>query len=266
MTKTILITGASSGFGQAMAAHLGARGHRVFGTSRRPAGAQGTARMLALDVTDDASVASCVRAVLEAAGRIDVLVNNAGVGLCGAVEDTSPDEARAQFDTNFFGPVRMIHAVLPAMRAQGEGRIITIGSLAGHAALPFQPYYSASKFALEGLNEALRLELADTCIQSTMICPGDFRTGFTAARVFSAQARAGANAARLERALAIFERDENAGADPALVAELVARLIEAPALRQRYLVGRWDQRFGISLKRVLPAEVFRKLMRNIYKV
>lgn len=222
--------------------------------------------MLPLDVTDDASTAACVAAVVAAAGRIDVLVNNAGSGLAGAVEDTTVTEARAQMETNFFGPLRVILAALPHMRAQGSGRIITIGSLAGHAALPFQPFYSTSKFALEGLNEALRLELAGSGIDSTIVCPGDFRTGFTAARSFAAAARTGRNAARLGKTLQIYERDETNGADPGLVADLVSRLVTEPSPGVRYMVGKPVQRFGILLKRVLPGTWFESLMRSTYKL
>jgi NAD(P)-dependent dehydrogenase (short-subunit alcohol dehydrogenase family) len=264
--KTILITGASSGFGAAIAGKLAAAGHRVYGTSRHARPDQGAVRMLVLDVTDPASIAVCLQTLLAEAGRLDVLINNAGNGICGAIEDSSIAEAQAQLDTNFFGPARMIHAVLPRMRAQGSGRIITVGSLAGHAALPFQAYYSASKFALEGLNEALRLELSGSKIDATIICPGDFRTGFTAARVFTAAARAGANTERLHRTVQIYERDENNGADPEDVAALVARLVAAPRVKTRYLVGKFDQRLGITLKRVLPAGWFEAIMRSTYKL
>lgn len=266
MHKVILVTGASSGFGQLIAEQLAARGHRVFGTSRHALPDRDGIRMLVLDVTDAALVGSAVAQVIDEAGRIDVLINNAGVGLCGAVEDTSLAEAQWQMDTNFFGPLRMIRAVLPQMRAQSNGRIITISSLGGLAGLPFQPFYSASKFAIEGLNEALRLELTGSGIQSTTINPGDFRTGFTAARVFSAQARNGHNTQHLNSTLAIYERDEQQGADPQQVAELAARLVEQAVLDVRYPVGSWAQRAGIFAKRLLPARLFERLMQSTYSL
>ena len=265
-SKVVLVTGASSGLGQAIATHLAARGHRVFGSSREPRGDAGPVRMLSLDVTRDESAAQAVANVLALTGRLDVLVNNAGVGLCGAIEDTAMDEARWQMETNFFGPARMIRAVLPQMRSQGSGRIITVSSLAGVAALPFQPYYSASKHALEGLNEALRLELAGSGIDATTIMPGDFRTGFTAARVFARNARSARNGERLAATMAICERDEKQGADPKLVAALAARLVEAQQVRVRYSVGRLDQRLGVLLKRVVPAGVFESLMKMTYGI
>ena len=266
MSKVILVTGASSGFGQLIAEQLAARGHRVFGTSRHALPDQGQVRLLVLDVTDDAQVSSAVAQVIDEAGRLDVLINNAGVGLCGAIEDTSLAEAQWQMDTNFFGPLRMIRAVLPQMRAQGSGRIITLSSLGGLAGLPFQPFYSASKYAIEGLNEALRLELSGSGIDATTINPGDFKTGFTSARVFTKQARSGRNAQQLEKTVAIYERDEQHGADPLQVAELAVRLVEQAVLDVRYPVGAWAQRAGIFAKRLMPARLFERLMQSTYSL
>lgn len=264
--KTILITGASSGLGRSIARHLADQGHRVFGTSRHPTGDVERVRMLPLDVTDDASAARCVEAVLAEAGTLDVLVNNAGSGICGAIADTTPAEAREQMDVNFWGPVRMTRLVLPHLLRQRSGRIVTIGSMAGHAALPFQPYYSASKFALEGYNEALRLELCGTGVDATIVCPGDFKTGFTAARRLVANARSVDFGDRLARTLAIYERDENAGADPQNVARLLARLVDARSVDVRYFVGKAEQRVGMVLKRWLPARRFEAIMRATYRI
>jgi NAD(P)-dependent dehydrogenase (short-subunit alcohol dehydrogenase family) len=264
--RVVLVTGASSGLGQCIARTLAARGHRVFGTSRKPVADDGAVRMLALDVDDDASVSRCVGAVLAAEQRIDVLVSNAGVGLCGAVEDSALDEIRWQMETNFFGAVRMLRAVLPAMRAQGSGRILTIGSLGGLVGMPYQAFYSASKFALEGLTEALRLELAGSGIDAAIVEPGDFRTGFTDARVFARGARSPAHQERLARVAAIYERDERNGADPQRVGDLVARLVEARRIGVRYSVGRWDQRASVFAKRLLPAAWFERLLASLYAI
>jgi NAD(P)-dependent dehydrogenase (short-subunit alcohol dehydrogenase family) len=264
--KVILVTGASSGFGKAIAERLAADGHTVFGTSRQATADVGAVRMLALDITDDLSVETCVAQILANAGRIDVLINNAGTGLCGSVEDTSIDEARWQMETNFFGAVRMIRAVLPSMRRQGSGRFITVSSLAGLAGLPYQPYYSASKFALEGLNEALRLESAGSGIDSTTINPGDFKTGLTGARVVARDAYSPLHGARLKRTLEIYARDELNGPGPEMVAELAARLVVQKTVGVRYLVGRFHQRLGMMLKRWLPATLFERVMRMTYSL
>lgn len=264
--KVVLVTGASSGLGRCIARTLAERGHRVYGTSRKPAGDDGAVRMLELDVACDDSVSRCVAALLAAERRIDVLVNNAGVGLCGSVEDTGLDEVRWQMETNFFGAVRMVRAVLPQMRAQRAGRLIAIGSLGGLVGMPYQPFYSASKFALEGLGEALRLELAGSGIDATSITPGDFKTGFTAARVFARAARSRAHRERMERVVSIYERDERNGADPQRVADLVAKLVAAPRVAVRYSTGRWDQRAAVFAKRLLPAALFERILASTYSI
>ncbi len=268
--RTILITGASSGIGQAIALTLAAAGHRVFGTSRKPQADQGDpanpVRMLQLDVTDDVSVNACLKQLLRQAPGVDVLINNAGNGLAGAVEDCANDEVEWQMATNFLGPLRMLHKVLPMMRKQGHGRIITIGSLAGHIGLPYQGIYSASKHALEGVNEALRMELRGSGIDATIVCPGDFKTGFVSERMFARNAESPAHATQMKKTMAIYERDEMHGAPPEAVARLVKRLVEAKSLRVRYFVGRLDQRFSVVLKHLLPSGWFEWLMRRIYKL
>src|SRR5262245_29150488 len=157
--NVILITGASSGVGQATALLLAKSGYRVFGTSRTATGSHPEFEMMPLDVRNDASVKACVDAVLTRAGRLDVLINNAGHEMAGAVEELSLDESKAEFETNFFGVVRLVKAVLPIMRRQKQGRIINVSSLSGRTSIPFLGIYSASKFALEGYTEALRHEV-----------------------------------------------------------------------------------------------------------
>ncbi len=155
--KVVLITGASSGFGQAAASLLARNGFIVFGTSRQPdRGNPDGYKMLRLDVCSDDSVNACIQILMEQAGRLDVLINNAGYGLGGAVEETAIHEAKSQFETNFFGTARMVRAVLPIMRKQGGGQNINVSSLAGLMGVPFRGFYSASKYAVEGYTEALR--------------------------------------------------------------------------------------------------------------
>jgi NAD(P)-dependent dehydrogenase (short-subunit alcohol dehydrogenase family) len=185
--KVVLVTGVSSGFGQAIAAELQARGHRVFGTTRRPStAAPGGCTLVTIDVDDEASVTAGVAEVLRQAGRIDAVVNNAGFGFAGAIEDTTVEEARRQFETNFFGTHRMCRAVLPQMRAQRSGRIVNMSSLGGLVSIPFQAMYCATKFAVEAYTEALRMEVRPFGIQVAMVEPGDFATRFTANRLMTA--------------------------------------------------------------------------------
>src|SRR5262245_34089783 len=176
--RVVLITGASSGVGQSTARLLSQRGYRVFGTSRDPARAEPISgvELLSLDVRSDDSVQACVEAVFRRGGHLGVLSNNAGHELAGALEELSPDEARGQFETNFFGVVRMINAVLPFMRQRKAGQIVNVGSLSGLSPIPFLGMYSASKFALEGYTETLRQEVKPFGIRVSLTEAGFLRT------------------------------------------------------------------------------------------
>jgi NAD(P)-dependent dehydrogenase (short-subunit alcohol dehydrogenase family) len=255
MPKVILITGASSGIGQACGEHLAARGFRVFGAQRRPAPSNAV-ETITMDVTDDASVERGVATVLERAGRIDVVVNNAGFAIQGSVEDTSIAEAREQLETNFFGALRVCRAVLPVMRQQGGGHIVQISSLAGVIGLPFSGLYSASKFALEGMTESLRLETRRFGIHVAMIEPGDFQSNLPATRRTAAACAANeAYRDAMARACAQQAKDEANAPPPAAIAQLVERIINDPNPRLRYSVGMLEQRIVIPLKRYLPHRV-----------
>src|ERR1700742_2799845 len=182
--KIVLVTGASSGIGKRCCEYLAGLGMTVYGTSRSlQASDAGKFRTFKMDVTDDASVLDGVKWIEERHGRLDVVINCAGYGIAGAVEETTPQEAMAQIDTNFFGTHRVCRAVLPLMRRQKGGVIINISSLAGLLAVPFQAFYSASKFAMEGMTEALRMEVRPYGIRVALIEPGDFKSEFPANRV-----------------------------------------------------------------------------------
>jgi NAD(P)-dependent dehydrogenase (short-subunit alcohol dehydrogenase family) len=265
--RIILITGASSGIGRACAQRLLAQGHRVFGTFRSPpsSGHLEGLEAVRMDVTDDASVHEGVSAVLNAAARIDVVVNNAGYGLAGSVEDSSLEEVRRQFDTNVFGVLRVCQAVLPQMRERGDGLIVNIGSLGGLFGLPFQGVYSGSKFALEGITEAMRHEVAPFGVRVTLVEPGDIATGITDNRVRAEAAGGGSvYADAFARALRTIENDERGGPSPEIVAELVARLVSVRAPRQRYAVGRFVQRSSAWAKRLLPEPLFERIIRSYF--
>ena len=172
-----LVTGASAGIGAFTAAALARAGYRVFGTSRQPeAGGAREVEMLALDVQSDASVAACLEQVLGAAGRLDLLVNNAGLGHNSLIEETSLEQARFVVETNFWGAVRVTTAALPAMRQQRAGRVIVLGSVAGLIGAVGMAYYSASKFALEGWAEALSYEVEPFGVRVSLVEPGYFKT------------------------------------------------------------------------------------------
>jgi NAD(P)-dependent dehydrogenase (short-subunit alcohol dehydrogenase family) len=266
--KVVLITGASSGIGQACARHLARRGYQVFGTSRRPRpGAEEPFEMIPMDVTNDDSVRQGVAAVLAKAGRLDAVVNNAGFGFGGAVEDTSIDEAREIFETNFFGMLRVCLAVLPHFREQRAGTIVNVSSLNGLIAMPFVGMYCATKFAMEGATEALRMEVRPFGIRVAMIEPGDTRTGFTASRrPTQASQAASPYADNMQRVLAVIEHDENTGSSPEAAARLLERILRSRSPRLRYPVASAFQRFAASAKKLMPAGLFERLLTRYYRV
>jgi NAD(P)-dependent dehydrogenase (short-subunit alcohol dehydrogenase family) len=253
MKKIALVTGASSGIGEATAARLSAAGFKVYGTSRRAAGgAQGGYEMLALDVTSDASVQSAVATVIAREGRIDLLVNNAGFGVAPAgAEESSIEQAQAIFDTNFFGVVRMTRAVLPHMRARGEGRILHIGSVLGFLPMPYGALYAASKHAIEGYSESLDHELRNWRIRSVVIEPAYTKTPFDA-NLLAPDAMLNAYdevrdvvARRVQEAMAGAE-----GPDVVAATVLVAALADKPKLR--YTAGSLARRLRL-LRSYAPA-------------
>jgi NAD(P)-dependent dehydrogenase (short-subunit alcohol dehydrogenase family) len=265
---SILVTGASSGIGLAAARQLAAAGHRVVGTSRSPrSDDERPFEMATMDVLDAESVEACVAAVL-AQGPIDVLVNSAGFGLAGALEDTSDAEALLQFDTNLLGVHRVCRAVLPSMRARGAGRIVNIGSMGGSFTVPFQGLYCASKAALRSYTESLRMEVRPFGITATVIEPGDFATGFTDSRRYTERSGEGsAYQAAMRVTMDICERDERAGGDPAMVAQAVTTAIGAANPRGRYVVAALLlQRLAPAIKWLLPAALFEAIMRDTYKI
>lgn len=272
-SRVALVTGSSSGFGLACAAGLAARGLRVYGTSRRadlpaPGGPEHGLVMIPMDVRDADSVQAAIDFLMSREDRIDVLVNNAGFGLSGAVEDTTSEEAMQQLQTNFFGLHRVCRAVLPVMRAQGSGLIVNIGSIAGRIALPFEGLYSASKHAVAALSDALRMEVAPFGIRVTLLEPGDFRTDFTANRERSAAASSVESpyGERFLRAVGVAEADERNGADPRDLARLVTKLVDQTAVRPRYLLGPRSQTFLTRVRCLLPDRWFERLLMSHYRV
>jgi NAD(P)-dependent dehydrogenase (short-subunit alcohol dehydrogenase family) len=203
--------------------------------------------------------------VLEQAGRLDAVVNNAAYGLAGAVEDTSVAEAQAQFDTNFFGVHRVCRAVLPHFRAQGHGRIVIVGSLAGKVALPFQGLYCASKFALEGYAEALRMEVRPFGVQVCLVEPGDYATSFTANRRRS-MASGSPYGDMLERALAITIRDEQANKDLSPLARTVLRALDLPRPPLRLPTANLAQRLLMVLRPFVPDAWVEWVVEKLYEL
>jgi NAD(P)-dependent dehydrogenase (short-subunit alcohol dehydrogenase family) len=220
--------------------------------------------MIALDVTDGTSVTAAVSTVLERAGRLDAVVNNAGVGLFGPLEEVPLEEVRAHFEVNVFGLLRVCQEALPALRRQGGGYTVNISSLAGLIALPFQGVYSAAKFAVEGLTEALRMEAHPFGVHVVLVEPGDVATPFTANRKRVGGGAGSPYASRAQEALAVAEADEQNGISPWLVARLLARVLEHPQPRLRYTVAGWQQRLVPLLRRWLPDRWAARLLMRHY--
>jgi NAD(P)-dependent dehydrogenase (short-subunit alcohol dehydrogenase family) len=264
--KVILITGASSGVGQSTARLLSQRGYKVFGTSRHPARAEliPGVEMLPLDVRADDSVRACVEAITRRGDRLDVLINNAGYELAGALEETSLEEVRAQFETNFFGVVRMVNAVLPSMRGKKSGHIINVSSLSGLSPIPFLGIYSASKFALEGYTEALRHEVAPFHIRVSLTEAGFLRTPMMDNRQEAATRIAEYDPWR-SRALDAVRAYEEKGPGPELVAETLVEIVSSRLPRLRYPVG--PQAKSVArLRRLLPARMYLQGVRRTFSL
>jgi NAD(P)-dependent dehydrogenase (short-subunit alcohol dehydrogenase family) len=254
--KVVLITGASSGIGKACAEQLAKQGFVVFAAARSLSTeteeiAQGL-RSVHMDVDDDVSVREGVDHILRLAGRLEVVVNCAGFGIGGPIEDTSIEEARQQFDTNFFGVFRVCKAALPTFRSQASGRIVNVSSIAGRIAVPFQGFYSATKYAIEGLTEALRMEVKPFGVHVSLIEPGDFRTGFTEGRQRVGGEARGAYADRSGRAMARAAADEMGGSSPDRVARLLVKILKSRNPKLRYTVGPLSQRLSAIAKPFLP--------------
>jgi len=268
MKKVILVTGASSGLGLAMANALSAQGHTVYGAARSIDKVKNASfSTVQLDVTDDASVKAAVDKILTAEGQIDVLINNAGNGITGPLYAMPVDLAKKQFEVNFFGVVRMCSAVLPYMIEKKQGLVINIGSLAGLFGLPYQGLYSASKFAIEGYSESLRMELRNTGVKVTVVNPGDFKTDFTGNREKAPFPLKNESLKKeFEAAVAAMEKDESVGADPSKLAAQICKIVEKSNPKHNYLVGAIGQTIAVTLKSILPGGLFVKLMNDHYGI
>lgn len=267
MTKTIFITGASSGIGKAIGEFLHQKGYTVYGTSRNPEKVTGSVfPLVALDVRDAASIKAAVAEVIAKTGTIDVLVNNAGVGITGPLEEIPAEEIKNNFETNLFGPIEVMKAVLPHMRNQKSGLIINVTSIAGYMGLPYRSVYSASKGALELISEALRMEVKSFGITITTVAPGDFATNIAAGRYHAPVLKGSPYETVYGRTLNEMNTHVDAGSDPQQMAEAVYAIMKTPNPNVHYKVGAFMQKFSIVLKRVLPDKVYEKLLMNHYKL
>ncbi|MGB8197171.1 MAG: SDR family oxidoreductase [Acidimicrobiales bacterium] len=253
--SVIVITGTSAGIGRECADLLATTGWTVIGASRRGT-TTGSWHGVVMDVDDDASVANAFGRFDTEHDHLNAVLTCAGWGLAGAAENTPIDDAIAQFQTNFWGVVRVVNAALPRLRKQGGGHIVIMSSIGGILGIPYQAFYSASKFALEGYAESLAYEVAPFNIHVTLVEPGNFKTDFTAARKKVVVTGDDPYEAACEKAVAVMERDEIKGADPTDVARVVEKILKSNNPPRRVSVGKFDERMGIMGKRLLPFRVF----------
>ena len=263
--RTLLITGASSGIGAAAASALAKRGFRVFGTHRRSRpDADPEVEWLDMDVCDDASVTTGIAHVMNAAGRIDAVVCCAGFGIFGSVEDIDLEDAQRQFDTNFFGVLRVLRAVLPGLREVaangGDARVVLVGSLAGRAPIPFQAHYSASKAAIDALSLALRIELRPLGIRVSLVEPGDIDTPFNEAMDWG-DSQGSAYGEQLARCEAVIRESLPKAPGPAVVVRAIEKALTTRRPRVRYAVGA-DAKLVPFARRLLPDWLNLYLIRN----
>lgn len=266
-SKIVLITGGSSGIGKAIGTYLATKGHTVYGTTRTlskyPDFEEFT--LLEMDVRIAETIKLAVSQLIQKEGRLDVLINNAGVGITGPLEETPNIEILKAFDTNFNGPLNVIKGVMPQMRIQKNGLIINITSIAGYMGLPYRGIYSATKSALEIITESLRLEARSFGIQATSIAPGDFATNIASGRYHAPVTKGSPYETSYSKTLKSIDKDVDLGGNPMEVAKLVAKIINTNRPKTHYKVGSFLQKFSVVLKSILPSIWYEQLLINYSK-
>lgn len=267
MSKVVLITGGSSGIGKSVGEYLTQKGFTVYGTSRNPEQYKNSMfPILRLDVKNKDSITETVSYIIKKEGKLNVVVNNAGAGITGPIEEIPETEIKANFDTNFFGPINVIKAVLPQMRKQQSGLIINVTSIAGYMGLPYRGIYSASKGALELLTEAFRMELKAFNINMTNVAPGDFATNIAAGRYHAPLLDDSPYKKTYGKTLELMNEHVDAGSNPNMMAEAIFKIINTKNPKVHYKIGEFMQKFSIVLKRILPDKLYEKLLMKHYKL
>ena len=267
MSKVVLITGGSSGIGKTVGNFLLNKGYTVYGSSRNPENvADSKFPLVTIDVRNNESIQSAVAEIIAKEGRIDVLINNAGVGITGPIEEIPLDEIQNNFHTNVFGPIEVMKAVLPQMRKQKAGLIINVTSIAGYMGLPYRGIYSASKGALELITESIRMEVKSFNIRVTNVAPGDFATDIAARRFHAPVLDQSPYKEIYSQQLATINEHVNDGGDPIEMAKAIDEIIQTRNPKVHYKVGAFMQKFSIFLKKILPDTVYEKMLMNHYKI
>jgi len=267
MSKVVLITGGSSGIGKAIGEFLFHKGFTVYGTSRNPEKITNSLfPLLALDVRNLESIKNAVEKVVSVSKSIDIVINNAGVGITGPIEETPTDEMRNNFETNFFGPIEVMKAVLPHMREQKSGLIINITSIAGYMGLPYRGIYSASKSALEIVTEAISIEVKPFGINIVNVAPGEFATEIASHRYHAPFVEGSVYETPYKNTLSMMNSHMHTGGDPTDLAMVIYQIINDKNPKLHYKVGAFMQKFSIVLKRILPDRIYESMLMNHYKL
>ena len=266
MSKVILITGASTGLGHSMATYLAQRGYVVYGTSRQAEVPEQAFHMLTMDVNNAEGVHKAIEQIIKQEGRLDVLINNAGLGIAAPVEVLPLADVQRVFDTNVVGVIRMVQAVLPYMRQQRSGLIINISSIAAEAGLPYRGAYSASKAAVERLTEALRLELAPFGVQACSIQPGGTRTDINKNRLRASLPEDSVYKVTFDRTYDLIDQSVSEGIDPAVFGSLIETIISSSQVKRLYRVGKPVEKLSVLLKQILPTALYERMIRNHYNM
>lgn len=264
----ILVTGASSGIGLSTAKYLANKGYKVYGTSRKTemGKEENGITYLKLDVTQDHSVNEAANFLLTIEGRIDVVINNAGIGMVGSVEDSSPDEMKEHFETNYYGVVRVMRSFLPKMREQRSGKIINISSITGFFGLPYRGVYSASKAAISLLTESMRMELLSYGVHAIVVAPGDFNTKIEKSRIMAKKSLSSDYKNEFEKVHAILNEEVHSSDDPIKVAQVIHKCIKSKKPKPYYLAASPFQKLVVHLRYWLPTKLFQRLIMNNYKM
>jgi len=264
MNKVVLVTGASSGIGFEVATYLSKSGYKVYGGSRTlPSSASFT--FIKLDVIDEKNVEQVVQEIITNEGKIDILINNAGVGSAGAVEKTPVEDIKKSFEVNLFGVARMCQAVLPYMRQNNYGRIINMSTLGSMIGLPFRGFYSSSKGAMDLMTEAMRLEVERYGVQACTVHPGEVKTNIAAHRIISTTKDDSTYGKTIKRAFNQLDESIDHGKDPKMFGPFIEKIIRSKKVKRNYYIGTFNELLGVKLKKFLPYYLYEKIIRAYFK-
>jgi NAD(P)-dependent dehydrogenase (short-subunit alcohol dehydrogenase family) len=269
MSKVVLVTGGSSGIGKTICLALHAKGYIVYGTSRNPDKYRSEVpfKLIALDVLNEATIAPAVQQIIHAEGHLDVLINNAGIGMLGSIEDSTAEEVKEVFDTNVYGILRTVQAVLPHMRARKSGLIINVSSIAGYMGLPYRGIYSATKASVHMITQAMRMELKPYGVKACVVDPGDFATNISDNRRVAQAGRKGSvYMPEINRIEAMINAEVGQSSDLAIMGKAIIKIIESNNPDINYLVGKPLQKLSILVQRLVPKKMFEKIIASHYKM